>query len=124
MKLLKQLALILGIWAVGEYISSFLANIIIIPGSIVGMIILFGLLKSKVIKVESIEELGNFFLENMAIFFVPAGVSLIKSLDLIGSNVIVLAATITISTTLVMIITAMVVEKMIEIKCKKGQENV
>ena len=41
MKLLKQLALILGIWAVGEYISSFLANIIIIPGSIVGMIIFY-----------------------------------------------------------------------------------
>lgn len=88
------------------------------------MIILFILLKSKIIKVESIEELGGFFLDNMAIFFVPAGVSLINSLDLIGSNIIVLAATITISTILVMVITAIVVEKMIEIKSKKGQENV
>ena len=124
MKLLRQLALILSIWAIGEYISSFLSNIIIIPGSIIGMIILFVLLKSKIIKVESIEELGNFFLDNMAIFFVPAGVSLINSLDLIGSNIIVLAATIIISTILVMVITAIVVEKMIEIKSKKGQENV
>ncbi|WP_250674838.1 CidA/LrgA family protein [Paraclostridium ghonii] len=124
MKLLRQLALILTIWAVGEYISSFLSNIIIIPGSIIGMIILFVLLKSKIIKVESIEELSNFFLDNMAIFFVPAGVSLINSLDLISSNIIVLAATIVISTTLVMVITAMVVEKMIEIKSEKGQENV
>lgn len=124
MKILRQLALILAIWAVGEYISSFLSNIIIIPGSIIGMIILFALLKSKIIKVESIEELSNFFLDNMAIFFVPAGVSLINSLDLISSNIIVLAATIVISTTLVMIITAMVVEKMIEIKSKKGQEHV
>lgn len=124
MKLLRQLALILAIWAVGEYISSFLSNIIIIPGSIIGMVILFVLLKSKIIKVESIEELGNFFLDNMAIFFVPAGVSLINSLDLIGSNIIVLVATIIISTTLVMVITAIVVEKMIEIKSKKGQGNV
>ena len=124
MKLLRQLSLILAIWAVGEYISSFLSNIIIIPGSIIGMVILFVLLKSKIIKVESIEELGNFFLDNMAIFFVPAGVSLINSLDLIGSNIIVLAATIIISTTLVMVITAIVVEKMIEIKSKKGQGNV
>lgn len=124
MKILRQLALILSIWAVGEYISSFLSNIIIIPGSIIGMIILFALLKSKIIKVESIEELSNFFLDNMAIFFVPAGVSLINSLDLISSNIIVLAATIVISTTLVMIITAMVVEKMIEIKSKKGQKDV
>ncbi|GAA0712504.1 CidA/LrgA family protein [Paraclostridium ghonii] len=124
MKLLRQLALILTIWGVGEYISSFLSDIIIIPGSIIGMIILFVLLKSKIIKVESIEELSNFFLDNMAIFFVPAGVSLINSLDLISSNIIVLAATIVISTTLVMVITAMVVEKMIEIKSEKGQENV
>ena len=124
MKILRQLALILSIWAVGEYISSFLSNIIIIPGSIIGMIILFALLKSKIIKVESVEELSNFFLDNMAIFFVPAGVSLINSLDLISSNIIVLAATIVISTTLVMVITAMVVEKMIEIKSKKGQEDV
>ncbi len=120
MKLLRQLALILIIWAVGEYISSFLSNIIIIPGSIIGMILLFILLKIKVIKVESIEELSNFFLDNMAIFFVPAGVSLINSLDLIGSNVIVLAAIILISTTLVMIVTALVVEKMIEMKSKRG----
>lgn len=124
MKILRQLALILSIWALGEYISSFLSNIIIIPGSIIGMIILFALLKSKIIKVESIEELSNFFLDNMAIFFVPAGVSLINSLDLISSNIIVLAATIVISTTLVMVITAMVVEKMIKIKSKKGQEDV
>ncbi|CEP80190.1 CidA/LrgA family protein [Paraclostridium sordellii] len=120
MKLLRQLALILIIWAIGEYISSFLSHIIIIPGSIIGMILLFVLLKIKVVKVESIEELSNFFLDNMAMFFVPAGVSLIKSLGLIGSNVIVLAATILISTTLVMVVTAIIVEKMIEIKSKRG----
>lgn len=120
MKLLRQLALILAIWAIGEYISSFLSNIIIIPGSIIGMIILFVLLKSKVVKVDSIEELSNFFLDNMAIFFVPAGVSLISSLGLISSNILILAATILISTTLVMIVTAIVVEQMIKIKSKRG----
>lgn len=124
MKLLRQLVLILSIWAIGEYISSFLSSVIIIPGSIVGMIILFILLKAKVIKVESIDELGTFFLENMAIFFVPAGVSLIKSLDLIGSNIVVLAGTIILGTVIVMVITAMVVEKMIQIKSKRGKENV
>ena len=124
MKLLRQLVLILSIWAIGEYISSFLSSVIIIPGSIVGMIILFILLKAKVIKVESIDELGTFFLENMAIFFVPAGVSLIKSLDLIGSNIVVLAGTIILGTVIVMVITAMVVEKMIQIKIKRGKENV
>jgi holin-like protein len=52
----------------------------------------------------------------MAIFFIPAGVSLIQSLDIISSNIIVLAITIIISTILVMSITAIVVEKMIKRK--------
>ena len=120
MKLLRQLALILIIWAIGEYISSFLSHIIIIPGSIIGMILLFVLLKIKVVKVESIEELSNFFLDNMAIFFIPAGVSLIKSLDLISDNVFVLLITIFISTIIVMYVTGKLVDIMIN---KKSKEN-
>ena len=46
MKILNQLAIILGVWALGEYISSFIQNIVVIPGSIIGMILLFILLKS------------------------------------------------------------------------------
>ena len=87
MKILNQLAIILGLWALGEYISSFIQSVVVIPGSIIGMILLFILLKAKVIKLESINEVSNFFLDNMAIFFIPSGVSLIKSLDLISDNI-------------------------------------
>ena len=41
MKILNQIALILGIWCVGEYISSFIQNIVVVPGSIIAMILLF-----------------------------------------------------------------------------------
>ncbi len=98
MKILNQLAIILGLWALGEYISSFIQSVVVIPGSIIGMILLFILLKAKVIKLESINEVSNFFLDNMAIFFIPSGVSLIKSLDLISDNIFVLLITIFIST--------------------------
>ena len=54
MKILNQLAIILGLWALGEYISSFIQSVVVIPGSIIGMILLFILLKAKVIKLESI----------------------------------------------------------------------
>ena len=40
MKLLKQFSLILVILALGEYISSIISSFIVIPGSIVGIIIL------------------------------------------------------------------------------------
>ena len=102
MKLLKQFSLILVILALG--------------GSIIGIIILFLLLKIGIIKIDKVEDISNFLLDNMAIFFIPAGVSLIQSLDIISSNIIVLAITIIISTILVMSITAIVVEKMIKRK--------
>ena len=54
MKTLNQLVIILGLWALGEYISSFIQSVVVIPGSIIGMILLFILLKAKVIKLESI----------------------------------------------------------------------
>ena len=116
MKLLKQLSLILVILALGEYISSIISSFIVIPGSIVGIIILFLLLQIGIIKIDKVEDISNFLLDNMAIFFVPAGVSLIQSLDIISSNIIVLAITIIISTILVMVVTAIVVEKMIKRK--------
>lgn len=116
MKLLKQFSLILVILALGEYISSIISNFIVIPGSIIGIIILFLLLKIGIIKIDKVEDISNFLLDNMAIFFIPAGVSLIQSLDIISSNIIVLAITIIISTILVMGVTGIVVEKMIKRK--------
>jgi len=120
MKILNQLAIILGLWAIGEYISSFIETIITIPGSIIGMILLFILFKSNIIKLKDINEVSNFFLENMAIFFIPAGVSLIKSLGLISENLFVLIITIFISTIVVMYITGKLVDIMIK---RKSKEN-
>lgn len=116
MKILNQLVLILSILLIGEFISLSIADIIVIPGSIVGIILLFILLQLKVIKLEKIEEVSNFLLNNMAVFFIPAGVSLINSIDIISKNLVVLLITIIVSTVLVMSITAVVVEKMINNK--------
>ncbi|CEH35161.1 CidA/LrgA family protein [Romboutsia lituseburensis] len=120
MKIFNQLALILGVWAIGEYISSFIQNIVVIPGSIIGMVLLFILLQFKVIKLEKVNEISDFFLDNMAIFFIPAGVSLINSLNLIIDNIFVLIVSIVISTAMVMYITGIVVEKMIQKKIKEN----
>ncbi|TQQ85831.1 CidA/LrgA family protein [Peptacetobacter hominis] len=122
MKVFNQLAVILGIWAIGEYISSLISGFIAIPGSIIGMLLLFIMLQTKVISIESVDSISSFFLDNMALFFVPAGVSLITSLDIIKSNIIVLIATIFITTVIVMWVTGIVVEVMMS--RKEGKKNV
>lgn len=122
MKILNQIALILGIWCVGEYISSFIQNIVVVPGSIIAMILLFLLLQFKVVKIENIKEVSDFFLNNMAIFFVPAGVSLITSLNIIMDNIFVLLISVVLSTVIVMYVTGIVVQKMI-IRKNEVKEN-
>ena len=116
MKVFNQLAIILGIWAVGEYISSFISGFVAIPGSIIGMLILFMRLHFKIISMESIDSISGFFLDNMALFFVPAGVSLIKSMNIISENLLVLITTIFVTTVVVMWVTGIVVEIMINRK--------
>ena len=116
MKIFNQLGIILGIWAVGELISSLLSNIITMPGTIIGMIILFLLLQFKIMKEETIKDVADFLLGNMAIFFVPAGVSLINSLGLITENMLVLLLSGTVATLIIMIVTGKIVEIMINKK--------
>ena len=90
MKVFNQIGILLGVWAAGELVSQFIKNIISIPGSILGMIILFLLLQFKVIREEKIKDVADFLLGNMGIFFINAGVYLIKSLGLILINIAVM----------------------------------
>ena len=103
MKVFNQIGILLGVWAAGELVSQFIKNIISIPGSILGMIILFLLLQFKVISEEKIKDVADFLLGNMGIFFIPAGVSLIQSLGLIKENAILLLSCIILINIAVMI---------------------
>jgi holin-like protein len=125
MKILKQLSIILSIWALGEYISSLISSIIIIPGSIMGMLLLFIFLKTKIIKLEKIEDISDFFLKNIGIFFIPPGVGLIASWGIIKQNGLVLILTTVISTIAVIATTGIVVDKLVLLKKKdNSNENV
>lgn len=87
MKIFKQVALIASFSIVGEIISWILTLLIpsfFIPGSLIGMILLFILLKTKVIKYEWIDSLSEFFLSNMGFFFVPAAVSILEYFEVLA----------------------------------------
>lgn len=81
MKILRELLIIISIFLLGEFVSKTL--IIPIPGNILGMIILLVLLISKVIKLSQIETIAKFFLNHLAFFFIPAGVGLLTSFDVL-----------------------------------------
>ena len=123
MKFFNQIGILLGIWAAGEFISQLIKNVINIPGSIIGMIILFVLLESKILDESKIKDVADFFLGNMSLLFIPAGVSLIESLGLIKENAVLLLSCILIINVAVMIVSGRSVDLMIKLKEKKEKKE-
>lgn len=102
---MKKFILGLGIIFCILYLSKFILDILNIafPAPILGIIILFILLKSGIIKENWIENFCNFMLKNMILFFIPIFVGIITYTDLISKNFLAIIMTIFITTTLVMI---------------------
>lgn len=117
MKLLRELLIILIIYFLGELLA-YTFNLPI-PGNILGMIILLILLSTKIIKVESIEKVSNFFLDHLAFFFIPAGVGLLTSISYIKDVWIQFLLVCLISTIIVIVFTGLIVQKIIKISKDK-----
>jgi holin-like protein len=91
MKILKQILIILLFYILGEMISFGIKAIfpkLFLPGTIIGMVLLLITLFTKVIKMEDIYEVGSFFTNNMAFFFIPAAVAVVDYFDLLAPSII------------------------------------
>lgn len=108
MKYLRQFAIILVICFAGEVLNR-LFNIPI-PGNVIGMVILLAALLSGVIKVEAIEDVTEFMLKHLAFFFVPAGIGIISSFDIIKAKLLSMLAVILLSTVVVIVTTGITVQ--------------
>lgn len=117
MKIFREAIIILGIYLIGEFISKGLS--LPIPGNILGMLILLTLLCTKVIKVEKIESISNFFLDHLAFFFIPAGVGLITSFDSIKDSLILIIILCIITTSIVIVVTGLIVQLIMNLQKKK-----
>lgn len=104
MKILLQIGIVFLICLVGEWISAVLP--FAFPGSVIAMILLFLLLLFKVLKVEHIEEKASFVLNNMAFFFIPAGVGVMEYFDILGAYLVPFLVICVVSTILTFAVTA------------------
>lgn len=111
-----QIVCLYLIFFIGEWIQ--IISHIPIPGSIIGMMLLFVALSLNVIKREWLSLGSSFLLKNLPLLFVPATVGIIDYLDLfrgVGFISLILSF---VSTMLVFITSAMVSEKML----KRGKD--
>lgn len=113
-KYLRQFGIILAVTCVGEIMKYFIP--LPIPGSIYGLILMFVLLLTKVIKVDHVKETGEFLIEIMPLMFIPAGVGLITSWSQLQPFLVPLLVITVVSTFVVMIVTGKVTDFLISKK--------
>lgn len=80
----------------------FISNILPfpLPGSIIGMVLLFIALETKLIKIKNVEKGADVLMNHLSLFFVPLTVGVLDYLDLLSMNALPLIV-ITLVTTIV-----------------------
>ena len=102
MRIIKQLFWIFLFSLLGEILSGVIANLVAIPGSVIGMVLLFFALHFNWLEMEQVDEVGTWLTDNMAIFFVPAGVGLMTNFDVLADSWLQLLIIMVVTTVLMM----------------------
>lgn len=118
--MIKGFFFILFFFFLGQLISLLIHGFI--PGSVIGMILLFLALFFKVIKPENVRSTATVITKNMAVFFVPAAVGLMAYVELVSHNFLAIIVGIGISTILT-IITVALLQEYLENRSKKGEST-
>ena len=121
MKFFRESIFILSIYFAGEIISKLLN--LPIPGNIIGMILLFVLLLTNVVKVEKVETLGNFFLDHLAFFFIPASVGLMTSFASLKGSILKIVILCILTTIIVISVTGLTVQLICNRKSVKDDDD-
>lgn len=108
MKYFRQIMIILFALFLGMLLEKVVQ--LPIPGVVMGLVILFLFLFFGLVKVEMIEESSQFLLSHMALFFLPAGVGLMVSMEELKGSLLPFLLIILISTAVVWVVTAFTIK--------------
>lgn len=104
MKIIKQIGIFFTVCWLSQVVAAYLP--FSFPSSVIGMILLFICLLAGVLKIEHIQEKADFLMENMAFFFVPAGVSVMNYFDILKSTLVPFLIICIVSTIITFVATA------------------
>lgn len=117
MKYIKQFSIILFISFIGEMAHHFIK--LPIPASIYGIVIMFLCLLTKIVKLESVKETGDFLVKIMPLTFIPAAVGLLNVWDIIKVSLLEYILVTILSTILVMVVSGHISQLIIRHTDKK-----
>lgn len=108
MKYVFQFARILGFCFLGEALRILLP--FPIPSSIYGLVALLLALKMGLVKLEQVQEAGNFLTGIFALLFIPAAVGVMELFDVMLGNIIVIVLAVVVVTAVVMTVSGLVTQ--------------
>lgn len=121
MHYVKQFAIIIVVSFIGEILNKVIP--LPIPASIYGLILMFTLLKLKIVPIHKVKETSNFLIEVMPVMFVTPSVSIILEVDAIKSYWWQICIISIVTTVLVFGVTGQVTQTVMKLKNKKkGKE--
>ncbi|WP_059050487.1 CidA/LrgA family protein [Paenibacillus senegalimassiliensis] len=82
-----------------------------IPGSILGIAVLFLLLKTKVVKLSWIEKGANWLLAELLLFFIPSAVGVMQYIPLLESEGLRILVVVVSSTVIVMVSSGLIASR-------------
>lgn len=119
MNYLKQFIIILSISFIGEILKAILP--LPVPASIYGMTILFVCLVTGIVRLEQVGKAGKFLIEIMPVMFIPAGVGLMASWDILQPMLVPVAVITVVVLVAVMAVSGRVSQAMI--RRGRGKEH-
>ena len=121
MKYVKQFGIILAISFVGEILNTIVP--LPIPASIYGLVILLVLLCTGVGRLSAVGSASKLLIEIMPLMFIPAGVGLLKSWDVLRPIFLPVAVITVVSTVAVMAVSGRVTQAVINRSTKRDGED-
>lgn len=116
--MIKGSFFILLFYFLGEMLSLLIGGFI--PGSVLGMVLLFLCLFFKVIKPDYVKDAATVITKNMAVFFIPAAVGLMVYAELLSKSLFTILIAIAISTVLTIVTVALIQERFEKKRAKNG----
>lgn len=113
--------LILLFYLLGCFVAALIGNFV--PGSVIGMILLFCALSLKWVRPGHVKKVSMFLLDNMMLFFIPVGVGLITSYTLLRRYMLAIIVASLVSTVLVIAVVGLVEQKLESKKRSKKEDD-
>ena len=113
--------LILLFYLLGCFVAALIGNFV--PGSVIGMILLFCALSLKWVRPGHVKKVSMFLLDNMMLFFIPVGVGLITSYTLLSRYMLAIIVASLASTVLVIAVVGLVEQKLESKKRSKKEDD-